>query len=80
VGKARDRAQWEKLSGVAEGVENEPTARTLTGCGADLLQGYRFSRPVPADRLTLPGPVAGHVARSHRADVTGHRLCARPFS
>lgn len=39
------------LTLVAEGVEDERTADTLTGLGFDLLQGYHFSRPVPAGQL-----------------------------
>lgn len=38
------------LKVVAEGVENLPTAQTLTALGCDELQGYCFSRPLaPAD-------------------------------
>ncbi len=33
---------------VAEGVENLPTAKTLTALGCDELQGYCFSRPLSA--------------------------------
>jgi EAL domain-containing protein (putative c-di-GMP-specific phosphodiesterase class I) len=33
---------------VAEGVEDEQTAADLNALGCDLLQGYLFSRPVPA--------------------------------
>jgi EAL domain-containing protein (putative c-di-GMP-specific phosphodiesterase class I) len=33
---------------VAEGVENLPTAQTLTALGCDELQGYCFSRPLAA--------------------------------
>ncbi len=40
------------LTSVAEGVEDEQTALTLAGIGVDLLQGYHFSRPVPAGELT----------------------------
>jgi diguanylate cyclase len=35
-------------------VEDERTAGTLTGLGFDLLQGYHFSRPVPAAELLEP--------------------------
>jgi EAL domain-containing protein (putative c-di-GMP-specific phosphodiesterase class I) len=35
------------LKVVAEGVETEPTARTLSALGCDELQGYCFSRPLP---------------------------------
>jgi EAL domain-containing protein (putative c-di-GMP-specific phosphodiesterase class I) len=34
------------LTVVAEGVENLPTAQTLTALGCDELQGYCFSRPL----------------------------------
>jgi diguanylate cyclase (GGDEF)-like protein/PAS domain S-box-containing protein len=37
------------LTVVAEGVENLPTAQTLTALGCDELQGYAFARPLPAD-------------------------------
>ena len=40
------------LSVVAEGVETEDQARILSAEGADLLQGYFFSRPVPAPEFT----------------------------
>jgi diguanylate cyclase (GGDEF)-like protein len=40
------------LTSVAEGVEDEQTARTLTAIGVDLLQGYHFSRPQPASHFT----------------------------
>ena len=34
---------------VAEGVEDERTAEFLRDSGVDLLQGYHFGRPMPAD-------------------------------
>jgi diguanylate cyclase len=37
------------LTLVAEGVEDEATAQTLTAIGVGLLQGYHLSRPAPAD-------------------------------
>ena len=37
------------LSVVAEGVETEAQARFLVASGCDLLQGYLFSKPVPAE-------------------------------
>ncbi len=43
------------LTLVAEGVEDEATARTLTGFGIDQLQGFHFSRPLPAIAFT-PAP------------------------
>ncbi len=39
------------LSVVAEGVENEEQAHFLTERGCDVLQGFLFSRAVPADEL-----------------------------
>ncbi|XVV12597.1 putative bifunctional diguanylate cyclase/phosphodiesterase [Actinoplanes sp. CA-131856] len=42
------------LTLVAEGVEDAGTAATLAEIGANLLQGYYFSRPVPPDRLSHP--------------------------
>jgi diguanylate cyclase (GGDEF)-like protein len=39
------------LTLVAEGVEDRRTAETLAAAGFDLLQGYHFGRPMPADRV-----------------------------
>ena len=36
---------------VAEGVEDETTWALLEGLGCELIQGYAFSRPLPADEL-----------------------------
>ncbi|MDH3763600.1 MAG: EAL domain-containing protein, partial [Gammaproteobacteria bacterium] len=36
---------------VAEGVEDEDQVKVLTAIGSDLIQGYHFSRPVPADQI-----------------------------
>jgi len=36
---------------VAEGVEEEAQVRVLRGLGCDMIQGYYFSRPVPADQV-----------------------------
>jgi diguanylate cyclase (GGDEF)-like protein len=44
-------AQALRLRTVAEGVEDEATARVLRELGVDLLQGYHFGRPCPADEL-----------------------------
>nr|WP_296075828.1 bifunctional diguanylate cyclase/phosphodiesterase [uncultured Actinoplanes sp.] len=46
-----------RLTLVAEGVEDEPTAAILTEAGFDVLQGYHFGRPVPPDALPF-----GHAA------------------
>ena len=45
----------ERLRTVAEGVEEEATARVLRELGVDVLQGFHFGRPCPAAELaTLP--------------------------
>jgi EAL domain-containing protein (putative c-di-GMP-specific phosphodiesterase class I) len=40
------------LEVVAEGVETEAQYTYLKYLGCDLIQGYYFSKPLPADRLT----------------------------
>ena len=49
------------LEVVAEGVEDEATARLLEEIRCDLLQGYHFARPLPVGRL--PAWIAGHQTR-----------------
>ncbi len=39
------------LEVVAEGVENQEEWETLMASGCDYLQGYLFSRPIPAERI-----------------------------
>ena len=39
------------LQVVAEGVETETQREFLVGIGCDLLQGYLFCRPAPADKI-----------------------------
>ena len=41
------------LQVVAEGVENEGVWRMLTDAGCNVGQGYLFSRPLPADEITV---------------------------
>jgi diguanylate cyclase (GGDEF)-like protein/PAS domain S-box-containing protein len=41
------------LSVVAEGIEDEATLELLVEYGCDIAQGYHFSRPCPADELTV---------------------------
>ena len=44
-----DIARYLKVPVVAEGVENANQLRLLKDAGCDLVQGYYFSRPLPAD-------------------------------
>lgn len=39
------------LNVIAEGVENTEQVKQLLGYGIDVMQGYLFSRPVPADQI-----------------------------
>jgi EAL domain-containing protein (putative c-di-GMP-specific phosphodiesterase class I) len=41
-----------RLKVVAEGVETDAQRQFLTANGCDQMQGYYFSRPVPADECT----------------------------
>jgi diguanylate cyclase (GGDEF)-like protein len=41
-----------KLSVVAEGIEDEDQFHVLADRGCDVIQGYFFSRPVPAEEIT----------------------------
>jgi diguanylate cyclase (GGDEF)-like protein len=45
------------LDVVAEGVEDPETLDALTRLGCRTVQGFLFSRPVPADRISLAGPL-----------------------
>lgn len=45
-------AQSLKLSVIAEGVENEAQRNFLSQLGCHLMQGYLFSKPLPAEELT----------------------------
>ena len=42
-----------KLTVIAEGVETESQAALLRRQGCQFMQGYLFSRPVPADEFTM---------------------------
>ena len=44
-----DIARYLKVPVVAEGVETENQLRLLKDTGCDLVQGYYFSRPLPAE-------------------------------
>ena len=46
-----DIAKYLRLKVVAEGVETEGQLSLLKNAGCDLVQGYYFSRPVPADEF-----------------------------
>ncbi|WP_380159172.1 putative bifunctional diguanylate cyclase/phosphodiesterase [Kineococcus sp. R86509] len=53
-----DLAHRLSMEVVAEGVEDARTADLIRGLGADLLQGFHFARPVPAEEVfaALPAP------------------------
>ena len=46
-----DIARYLNVPVVAEGVEKEDQLRQLKEIGCDMVQGYYFSRPVPADEF-----------------------------
>ena len=46
-----DIARYLKVPVVAEGVETENQLKLLKNAGCDLVQGYYFSRPLPADEF-----------------------------
>jgi EAL domain-containing protein (putative c-di-GMP-specific phosphodiesterase class I) len=46
-----DIAKYLRLKVVAEGVETGGQLSLLKNAGCDLVQGYYFSRPVPADEF-----------------------------
>jgi len=46
-----DIARYLKLTVVAEGVETEGQLELLRDAGCDVVQGFYFSRPVPADEF-----------------------------
>ena len=60
---------------IAEGVETEEQLRALKGLGCDLVQGYFFSRPVPAhdfEPFILQKKEADNAARLGLAPVGAH--------
>ena len=46
-----DLARNLDLCVIAEGVENLQQARKLSALGCEIMQGYLFSKPVPAEEL-----------------------------
>jgi EAL domain-containing protein (putative c-di-GMP-specific phosphodiesterase class I) len=50
---------------IAEGVETSQQASILAGYGCDLLQGYYYSKPLPADQ---------HFRRSHLALIKSDEI------
>ncbi|HEX2950455.1 MAG TPA: EAL domain-containing protein, partial [Armatimonadota bacterium] len=59
---------------VAEGIENENEAVTTLELGADLLQGFYFSRPQEAnwERLNNAAENIAHVATDYRSSMISH--------
>ena len=45
-------AKYMNIVVVAEGVENEEQYKLLKQTGVDVVQGYYFSRPLPAEEFT----------------------------
>jgi diguanylate cyclase (GGDEF)-like protein len=58
---------------VAEGVEDEEVARALADLGVDLLQGYHFARPMPADQV-----MSWIAERSARLPIVAPRAAREP--
>jgi diguanylate cyclase (GGDEF)-like protein/PAS domain S-box-containing protein len=60
-----------RLNVVAEGVEMPDQEAFLTSCGCDIVQGYLYSRPVPATQLEplLPRLASAEKARSFDNDT-----------
>ncbi len=56
-----------KLKVVAEGVETESQRDFLRGQCCDLMQGYLFSRPLPAEQIAKLLPLAGIGSRGQAA-------------
>ncbi len=61
------------LKTIAEGVETEAQALSLTQSGVDFLQGYLFSRPIDAEQFTL---VLSRAGARHQAAETQRRGAA----
>jgi diguanylate cyclase (GGDEF)-like protein len=53
---------------IAEGVETAQQLRALQDMGCQHVQGYYFSRPLPADQLTNQLDAEWHVARAELSD------------
>jgi EAL domain-containing protein (putative c-di-GMP-specific phosphodiesterase class I) len=76
------------LGVVAEGVETERQAQVLKGLGCNVMQGYLFSRPLPADDFErwvsrarlLPEPPWIELADTPRAQADETASVAQPRS
>ena len=58
VGMFATQCRNEGIATIGEGVEDEPTARTLHDLGVDLAQGYYFGRPVDPATEAAAGATA----------------------
>ncbi len=65
-----DIAEYLKVPVIAEGVETEEQLTTLKALGCDIVQGYYFSRPVPAEEFETFIIQKKQQAVSESADVT----------
>ncbi|MEZ0494069.1 EAL domain-containing protein [Kineococcus sp. TBRC 1896] len=75
-----DLAHRLSMEVVAEGVEDERTAERVRALGADVLQGYHFARPVPAEEVfaTVPGRPADSCGPAVDGEVEGLVPAPRP--
>ncbi len=65
-----DIAEYLKAPVIAEGVETEEQLTTLKALGCDIVQGYYFSKPVPAEEFEAFIIQKKQQAVSESADVT----------
>ena len=56
-----------KLQTIAEGVETQAQHEFLRGEGCDMVQGYRFCRPIDAG--SIPGWIAARAAQARAAEA-----------
>lgn len=65
------------IEAVAEGVEDDATCRLLQELGYDLLQGYLFARPMPAEQVTRWLQARDDTCYAPAPDLSSGRVAAR---